>query len=101
MSVRIGAIAGLLALALLAPTAHAAGMRDCVERGGVWLESGQCESPNDDAAARCHGQGGRWLSSSGRCEMPTVDPDEACKKRGGIGVHDGKCYRLRTRDDRE
>jgi hypothetical protein len=76
-------------------------MRDCVERGGVWLESGRCEMPNDDASARCHAQGGRWLSSSGRCEMPTVDADEECKKRGGIGVHEGRCYRLRTRDDRE
>jgi hypothetical protein len=101
MRVRIGAIAGVLASALLAPSTHAAGMRDCVERGGVWLDSGRCELANDDASARCHARGGRWLSSSGRCEMPAVDADEECKERGGIGVHEGRCYRLRTRDDRD
>ena len=101
MTLRIGVLAGVLACSLLAPISYAAGMRDCTERGGVWLDSGRCEMPRDDAAARCHAQGGRWLSSSGRCEMPTVDADEECKKRGGIGVHEGTCYRLRTRDDRE
>jgi hypothetical protein len=89
-----------LLVCALAPAA-AADMRDCVERGGVWLERGGCELPNHDAASRCHAQGGRWLSSSGRCEMPAVDADEACKKRGGVGVHEGKCYRIRTREDRE
>jgi len=91
----------MLAWVLALPSAARGGMRDCVERGGVWLESGRCELPDDDAAAQCRHQGGRWLSSSGRCELTPVDPDEECKKRGGIGVHDGKCYRFRTREERE
>jgi len=91
----------MLAVSLAAPLPTRAGMRDCVERGGVWLESGRCELPNEDAATRCHRQGGRWLSSKGQCEMAAVDPDEECKKRGGIGVHEGTCYRIRTRDDRD
>ena len=101
MSIRAGTVVAVLALSLAAPPSTPAGMRDCVERGGVWLDSGRCELPNDDAAERCHRQGGRWLSSKGQCETARVDPDEECKKRGGIGVHDGRCYRLRTRDDRD
>ena len=65
----------VLVQSLAAPLSTAAGMRDCVERGGVWLESGRCELPNDDAAARCHRQGGRWLSSKGQSEMAPVDLD--------------------------
>ena len=52
MRLRIVAVAGVLAWWLVPPTSSAAGMRDCVERGGVWLESGRCELPNDDAAAQ-------------------------------------------------
>ena len=85
-------------IALAAPAAFAAGMRDCVERGGVYLEDGTCEMPDEDAARRCRQQGGRFLSS-GRCELPEPDPEERCRETGGIGMHEGKCYRLRTRDD--
>jgi hypothetical protein len=91
----------VLALSIAAPPPTHAGMRDCVERGGVWLESGGCELPNDDAAAQCHRQGGRWLSSSGRCEAAKVDLDEECRKRGGVGVHEGRCYRIHTKDERD
>jgi|SRR6185369_10299774 len=97
----IALLVSLLVWALAVPPPARGGMRDCVERGGVWLESGRCELGNDDGAAECHRQGGRWLSSSGRCETAKVDPDEECRKHGGIGVHEGRCYRIRTRDDRD
>jgi hypothetical protein len=102
VSIRARAVVAVLAVSLAAPRATFAGMRDCVERGGVWLESGRCELPDDDEAAQCRRQGGRWLSSSGRCEVTPVDWDEECKKKpGGVGMHDGKCYRFRTREERE
>ena len=97
----IALVASLLVWLLATPLPARGGMRDCAERGGVWFENGRCELAKDDAAARCHRQGGRWLSSSGSCETARVDPDEECRKRGGIGVHEGKCYRVRTRDDQD
>jgi hypothetical protein len=42
----------------------------------------------------------RRYRSSGRCELPEQDPVERCKEAGGVGMHEGRCYRLRTRDDR-
>jgi hypothetical protein len=89
--------AGFLACVLaIATPAWAESMRECVERGGVYLDDGTCESGDDEAAKRCRRQGGRW--SSGRCDMPKVDPEEECRNAGGVGMHDGKCWRLRTRD---
>ena len=103
MSIRARAVVAVLAISLAAPLSTLAkGMQDCVERGGVWLESGRCEMPDDAAAEQCRRQGGRWLSSSGRCDVTPVDWDEWCKNRpGGVGMHDGKCYRFRTREERE
>jgi hypothetical protein len=88
-----------LACGIVAASAvSAASMRDCVERGGVYLEDGTCEMPDDDAARRCRERGGRYRSS-GRCEVVEQDPEERCRESGGVGMHEGKCYRLRTRDD--
>jgi len=96
----VGTLAGLIALALATPLpARSDAMRNCVERGGTYLENGTCEIGADEAAKSCRRQGGRYLATSGRCELPAEDPEERCKQAGGIGVHEGKCYRLRTRDD--
>jgi hypothetical protein len=95
-----GALAGSIALALVAPLpAWSGAMRDCVERGGTYLENGTCEMRDDEAAQQCRHQGGRYLASSGRCELPRVDPIERCKQAGGVTIHEGTCYRLRRRDD--
>lgn len=88
-----------IALIVASPTsARSESMRDCVERGGVYLENGTCEMQNEDAARNCRHQGGRYLSN-GQCDVPQPDPEERCRDAGGFTIQNGRCYKLRTRDD--
>ena len=86
------ALVGLGLLSSVSPaTAGNAAIRECVERGGTYLEDGTCEI-SADLARRCRQLGGRYLGS-GRCEIvDTADPIERCKQDGGVLMHQGRCY---------
>ena len=72
-------------------TAGNAAMRECVERGGTYLENGTCDV-SETPARRCKRLGGRYVGN-GRCEFEdTEDPIDRCRQDGGVLMHQGRCY---------